>query len=291
MQHRSLFVFDIETVPDVTAARNLTGCDSTDPAEQNAALFEHFVVQKRKTDPSVTAADIFLRQPFWKVVAISFLEADIIRPDGPSGPEQYVLKRVASGTKDDEAEVVSGFFKMLEQKLPRLVSYNGRSFDMPVLRYRGMKYGVSAPRYYQAGDKWNSYNQRYADDWHCDLLEALSDYGASARCKMDEVCSVLGLPGKFGVDGSKVSEMYAAGKVQEIRDYCETDVMNTYLVYLRHMLMVGKVDPAGYNQAAEDMIAYIEQEQTNRPHLMEFLAAWDEACESQFTLDNFKQTA
>jgi predicted PolB exonuclease-like 3'-5' exonuclease len=291
MQHRSLFVFDIETVPDVTAARTLTGCDSADPAELRAALFGHFVAQKRKTDPNATEADIFLRQPFWKVVAISFLEADILRPDGPGGAEQYVLKRVASGTKDDEADIVRGFFHMLEQKLPRLVSYNGRTFDLPVLRYRGMKYGVSAPKYYRAGDKWNSYTQRYADDWHCDLLEVLSDYGASARCKMDEVCSVLGLPGKFGVDGSKVSEMYENGQVQAIRDYCETDVINTYLVYLRHMLMTGRLDEAAHDQAVADLITYIENEQDTRPHLMAFLAAWDDACQSRFYLSDYKKTA
>ncbi|CAD6996579.1 unnamed protein product [Ceratitis capitata] len=79
---------------------------------------------------------------------------------------------------------------------------------MPVLKYRAMVHGIQAEYFYKAGDKWNSYNQRYSSDWHCDLLESLSDFGASAKVKMNEVCAVLNLPGKTGVDGSQVMDLY-----------------------------------------------------------------------------------
>jgi predicted PolB exonuclease-like 3'-5' exonuclease len=73
-----------------------------------------------------------------------------------------------------------------------------------------MAHGINSPWLHQAGDRWNSYSSRYSADWHCDLIEQLSYYGASARVKLNEVCSIFGLPGKFGVDGSKVSEMIEA---------------------------------------------------------------------------------
>ena len=68
---------------------------------------------------------------------------------------------------------------------------------------------------------------------------------------------MLGLPGKFGLDGSKVAETIDAGDVQAVRDYCEADVLNTYLVYLRHMLHRGSMTPDGYNKAIADIVALI----------------------------------
>ena len=63
----------------------------------------------------------------------------------------------------------------------------------------------------------------------------MADYDTSARIKLNEVCSVLGLPGKFGADGSKVAAMIDNVEVEVVRDYCETNALNTYLAYLRHM--------------------------------------------------------
>jgi predicted PolB exonuclease-like 3'-5' exonuclease len=84
----------------------------------------------------------------------------------------------------------------------------------------------------QARDKWNIYFRRYSSDWHCYLIEKLSDYGASAGVKLNEVCSIFGIPRKFDVDGTKVSEMIDQGKILKALNYCETHVLNTYSIYL-----------------------------------------------------------
>lgn len=274
MQHKRLFVFDIETIPDTEAAFALTGEQGADVQEQRDILSAyHLEVTDGRND--------FLRQPFHKVVVVSFLEAEIERSEGQ---ERYHLKRLSSNKSDDEQEIVEGFFQYLSQTFPRLVSFNGRTFDLPVLKYRAMKYGVSAPFLYKSGDKWNSYTSRYSADWHCDLLDTLSDYGASARIKMNEVCSILGFPGKFGVDGSKVSAMYDAGQLDAIRHYCETDVLNTYLVYLRQQQHTGTLSTEGYNQAIETVLNYIESEQAERQYLQEFKDAWAESCSEKYTL-------
>ena len=121
-------------------------------------------------------------------------------------------------------------------------------------------------------------------DRHCDLMEHLSDFGASARVKLSEVCAAFGFPGKFGPDGSKVLEMIDAADVQGVRNYCETDVLNTYLVYLRLMLLRGTMDIDGYNRGITDIISMIEARGNERQHLIEFMAAWETACGGQFLL-------
>jgi len=276
MQHQSLFVFDIETIPDTDAVPNLTGFDNPDIAARREELDRyHLEITSGKNS--------FPRQPFHKVIAISFLEAEIERNgDG----ETYLLRELRSGGEADysEEKLVQGFFSYFERLKPRLVSYNGRTFDLPVLKYRAMAYGIPSKFLHNSGDKWDSYTSRYSSDWHCDLLEVLSDYGASARCKLNEVCAIMGFPGKFGVDGSKVASMIDQGRVQEVRDYCETDVLNTYLVYLRYQMHTGNLSVESYNRCIADVISLIETTKEEQPNRGEFLKAWGNACGNEFTI-------
>lgn len=276
MQHQSLFVFDIETVPDTDSVRNLTGFDGPDVGARRAELERYHL-------DITDGRNAFPRQPFHRIVAISFLEAEIDR-DGRI--EAYLMRDLRSGGEAgfDEAKLVQGFFQYCERLRPRLVSFNGRGFDLPVLKYRAMVHGITASWLHQADNKWENYQSRYASDWHCDLMEVLSDYGASARVKLNEVCSVMGFPGKFGVDGADVAGMADAGRVQDIRNYCETDVLNTYLVYLRLQLHRGSISRDGYNSAVADIITFIEAEQGTRRYLGEFLAAWGAASNDTFLL-------
>lgn len=275
MLHNKIFVFDIETIPDTDAVKNLTGFESTDVNELRQEIERYHLEITDGKNP-------FPRQPLWKVVAISFLEATIHREDGE---EYYEFKRLMSNQSDDEAEIVRGFFNYFDKSKPRLVSYNGRGFDLPVLKYRAMAHGVQAKVLHGAGDKWNSYTSRYSPDWHCDLLEVLSDYGASAKCKMNEVCAIVGLPGKFGVDGSQVSVMHDKGELDGIRHYCEADVLNTYLLYIRYQHHIGALSTPSYNNAVEDILNFIDAEGEKRPYLIDFAKAWKEACKGNFTIE------
>ena len=276
MQHRTLFVFDIETVPDTDAVPALTGFADPDVVARRTELERYHLEATHGNNP-------FPRQPFLRVVAIAFLEAEIDR-DGPR--ETYLLNELRAGgeTDWDERKLIEGFFSYFERIKPRLVSFNGRTFDLPVLRYRAMIHGIAAPFLYSAGDKWNSYTSRYSPDWHCDLLEVLSDYGASARIRLNEACAALGLPGKFGPSGADVAGLYDAGRIGEVRAYCETDVLNTYLVYLRHQLHTGGIVLEGYNRAVADLVTMLEGERSARPHLGDFLAAWHTASGGKLTI-------
>ncbi|MFT5702916.1 MAG: putative PolB exonuclease-like 3'-5' exonuclease [Rickettsiales bacterium] len=265
MQHNSLFVFDIETIPDTQAAKNLLDLDASASKEE---------CRKALTDYHLKITDgrnSFIRQPFQKIVAISFLQADIIR-DG-DGTERYVLNEIRSGGNIEslEEELVKGFFSYLKKQPPRIVSYGGKNFDLPVLKYRAIKHGIAAPFLYKMGDKWNNYNQKYSLDWHCDLIDAFSDFGASTRVKMNELCAVFGLPGKLGIDGSMVADYYDSKKLAEIRDYCETDVVNTYLLYLHYQHHNGSLSTENFLSAQEDLSHYLLTEGEERVHLKEFL--------------------
>jgi len=168
---------------------------------------------------------------------------------------------------------LKGFFQYMENNLPRLVSFNGRSFDMGVLKYRAMKYAITS-NIYQAGDKWNSYMSRYSPNWHCDLHEVLSDYYASGKARLNDVCSIFNYPGKVDVDGSNVFDLYQMGEIQQIRDYCETDVLNTYLVYLNYALHVGIITVNHFAQAKQQIVDFLTDNQAKKEHLAKFLSAW-----------------
>lgn len=261
---KNIFVFDIETVPDTEAAKRLLGVDGS-PEEMEEKLRQyHLDITDGKND--------FTRQLFHKVVAISFLVAEIHR--NQDGTEQYIIKDVRSGGNIDspEDELVKGFFNYLGKLQARIVSFNGRTFDLPVLRYRAMLHGIQTPWLYNSGDKWNSYMNRYSLDWHCDLIDGLSDYGASARIKMSEVCALLSIPCKMDMDGSEVSKYYKEGKVEDIRNYCELDVLNTYLLFLHYQHHRGALSSSNFELAQEQLQAHLGKEKA--PHFESFLDEW-----------------
>jgi predicted PolB exonuclease-like 3'-5' exonuclease len=258
-----LFVFDIETIPDTDALYNLTG-STTDGVQEKRTELEKYHID-------ISGGNPFPRQMFHRIVSVSILVADMKMI---KGYEYYKIMKIGtiSSIDNTEEEIVKKFFDYLCGIKARIVSYNGRGFDLPVMKYRAMKYCISIEKLFKAGDKWNSYNQRYSLDWHCDLLEALSDFGASGRCKMNEVCSILGIPGKIGVDGSKVAGMFDEGKLKEIDNYCETDVLNTYLVYLNYNLLNGTINKNDFISMNIDLKKYLENKKL--PHFVEFLDEW-----------------
>jgi predicted PolB exonuclease-like 3'-5' exonuclease len=178
--------------------------------------------------------------------------------------------------KSPERELVQRFYDGLERYTPTLVSWNGSGFDLPVLALRALRHGVDAHRYWEVGDsdrdyRYNNYLSRY--HWrHIDLMDVLSAYGASARGSLEVVAQLIGLPGKLGIGGAQVWAAYQRGELGAIRDYCETDVLNTYLIYLRFQLIRGEIDPVAYQGELKQVEAKLEQ--SDRPHLKEFLTLW-----------------
>jgi len=181
------------------------------------------------------------------------------------------------GTLDDpEEKLVHDFFRVIDKYTPQLVSWNGGGFDLPVLHYRALIHGVTASRYWEMGNedrdfKWNNYLSRYHSR-HLDLMDLLAMYTGRANAPLDDLAKMCGFPGKLGVDGSQVWTLFQKGRLSEIRDYCETDVVNTYLVYCRFQLMRGEMTQAAYD--AEVSLIRSSLAAMEAPHWKEYLAAW-----------------
>lgn len=269
-----IMVFDIETIPDITAGHNLTGCPIDDKNEARKALVDYHL---RITD----GKNSFLRQLFHQIVTISYAKIAIKKT---SGSMQFNLESIKSACNEDatEKELISWFFQLIDQYCPKLVSFNGRIFDIPVIKYRAMIHGISGNTFYHHGDKWNNYNQRYNTDYHFDLMDRLSDFGASASVKLNEVCAAFGYPGKIGVDGEDVASLYDMNRIDLIRNYCETDVLNTYLIYLRYALHTAILTKKDYQFAIQQVAHYLLNSDCH--HFKTFYDAW--LLTSKYSIDS-----
>jgi len=215
-------VFDIETVPDAELGRRLgfEGDDLEVAAQMLAAREEE-------------SGSSFLPLEQHRVVAISTL----LR----SGDQIQVWSLGAVDSPEDD--LLRRFFGGIDRLRPTLVSWNGSGFDLPVLHYRMLRHGISSPAYWDTGErdrdfKWNNYLNRYHAR-HVDLMDVLAAYQGRGRASLEHVSLLLGLPGKLGMSGEQVFEFWKAARLAEIRAYCETDVLNTYLVWLRFQLARG----------------------------------------------------
>lgn len=253
-------VFDIETVPDVDFGRRHLGLDGLADEDVAQAMF---ALRRARTGSD------FLPLHQHRVVAI----ACVMR-------SREGLKLWSLGDESaDEAELVTRFFDGIERFSPDLVSWNGSGFDLPVLHYRALRHGVAAPRYWETGDadrdfRYNNYLGRF--HWrHVDLMDVLAGYQLRGAARLDEVAVLLGLPGKLGLSGDRVWDEWRQGRLGAVRDYCETDVLNTWLIYLQFEQLRGRRNAR--EVAAEQQLVVDTLRADGRPHLAEFLAAWGRA--------------
>ncbi len=250
-------VFDIETIPDVAGLRQLYEL----PDDLADAEVAELAFQKRR----VANGSDFLPLHQHRVIAISCA----LRDDRHF--RAWSLAEPASG----EGEIIQRFFDGIEKYTPQLVSWNGGGFDLPVLHYRGLIHGVSAARYWEMGNddrdfRYNNYISRYHSR-HLDMMDLLALYQPRANAPLDQLARLMGLPGKAGMDGAQVWPAFLRGELQQIRDYCETDVVNTYLVYLRFQQMRGELT----RQAHRAELATVRQAlaETGAEHWQAFVEA------------------
>jgi predicted PolB exonuclease-like 3'-5' exonuclease len=223
----SVIVWDLETVPDLAgfaAANDLVG----------------------KFDAEVREAigDTFPKHIYHSIVCIGALvahrEADHWAVDAVGAP--HLGERT-------EKQLITAFCDKIAELSPQLVTFNGNSFDLPVLRYRAMIHGISAP-----GLAARGYFNRYTED-AVDLCDLLASFAPHSKASLNELSKIMGLPGKpGGIDGTEVERYFLEGKIKEIADYCETDVVNTYRVWLRYELFRGRLSESEH-QASERYLA------------------------------------
>ena len=256
-----VLVFDVESIPDIQGLRLLRDA----PAEATDAEVLAQWTQERKDHGQSDFLPHYLQRVL--VVSCVFRNAEGLRV------HSFVDRDGAS-----EGRVVQNFFRAIEQKAPQLVSWNGGGFDLPVLHYRGLRHGVVASKYWDMGEddrdfKYNNYINRYHTR-HLDLMDLLAMFQPRANAPLDAMAKLCGFPGKLGMDGSQVYQSWLDGGLEDIRRYCETDVMNTYLLYCQYQKMRGGFTEAEYTQE----IAFVKETlgalAPTEPHWQEYLAAW-----------------
>lgn len=256
-----VLVFDIETIPDMAGLRALRGDSfNVGDAEVYATWLE-----ERKAKGQSDFMPLYLQRIL--VISAVFRSAEGLRV------HSFVDKDGHS-----EGKVIQTFFNALDKHTPQLVSWNGGGFDLPVLHYRGLKHGVVADKYWDMGEddrefKWNNYISRYHMR-HLDLMDLLAMYQPKNNAPLDAMAKLCGFPGKLGMEGSAVYPAYLEGKLDDVRRYCETDVMNTYLLYCRFQKMRGGLLEKEYEQEIALVKETLGSLAPLEAHWDEYLKAW-----------------
>jgi predicted PolB exonuclease-like 3'-5' exonuclease len=241
-----VIVWDIETVPDLAGFAAANGHDGKTDDEIRAELGERFPKHIYHSIICIGALIAHRDNDHWVVEALG---------------APHVGERT-------ERELIAAFANRIADLEPQLVTFNGSSFDLPVLRYRAMVHKVPA-----IGLSTRPYFHRYTDD-AVDLCDVFSSFSAGAKCTLHELCRVMGLQGKpNGSSGAEVDKYFREGRLREIADYCETDIVNTYRVWLRHELFRGTLTDVGLEASETILKQFIDTRINTKPHLKELIAA------------------
>jgi 3'-5' exonuclease len=252
-----ILAFDIETIPDCAGLRSLYELPADLPDEEVAEI----AFQKRR----VQTGNDFLPTHLQRIVVISCVLRD-----------EEGIRIFSIGEPDaDEPTAIQRFFEGVNKYVPQLVSWNGRSFDLPVLVARGLIHGVTAACFWDTGNdnkdfRWSNYLNRFHDR-HVDLMDVLAIYGGRGS-PLDEMARLSGFPGKLGMEGSQVWQAYRNGAIGAIRDYCETDCANTFLLFQRFQFMRCVYTKEQYDRECALLRSFIEAK--NAAHWREFLTLW-----------------
>ena len=256
-----VFAFDIETVPDCAGIRRLLDL----PESLSDAEVAEVAFQRKRAQ----SCNDFLPLHLHRVIVISCALRD----------DQGVRVFSIAEPEHDERAAIQRFFDGIGKLTPQLVSWNGGGFDLPVLQMRGLLHGVTAPRYWDLGDedrefRYNNYIGRFHTR-HCDLMDLMALYQARNNAPLDEVAQLAGLPGKIGLSGASVWREYLARGIARIREYCEADCANTYLLWLRWQRMRGALSAEQHAQECTQLRDWIAAQAA--PSWREFLDRWQSA--------------
>ncbi|MDE5925246.1 MAG: 3'-5' exonuclease [Helicobacter sp.] len=257
-----IIVFDCETILDVDLIqkgfkaefekRNIQ-VESQNDLEISKAAME---IQKELSGTE------FLPLCYHQVISIAAVSCD------EYGRFIKVGNFKSSGDSKEEKEksLIAAFLNYLNKHQPKLVSFNGRGFDMPMLLLRAMKYKLQANAYFEENNaqynksKWENYRQRYSERFHTDLYDSLGNYGSARNLKLDALANLVGFPGKYDTSGEQVLQLYYEGKQDKIDEYCQSDVLNTYGLYLNYELLKGNLTLEDYQSILESWRAKLPKD-------------------------------
>ena len=253
-------IIDTESVPDGKLLAKVKYADDNLTPEQAVAR-----AQEEARAASSSGSD-FLPVTFQVPVAACVLRvgADyglqaVTCLDAPQFRPQKITEQFWGG--------VVSYRSKYRQRI-KLVTFNGRGFDLPLLEVAAFRYGITGR------DHFANRRKRF-DGWHLDLMDWLTNYGAFRMVGgLNLLSKLLGKPGKMSIQGDQVYQMHQAGKAQEINDYCMFDTLDTYFVFLRTRVLSGELALADEHHAVEKAKAWVQSKTAELPALKQYLDNW-----------------
>jgi 3'-5' exonuclease len=274
-------IFDVETVPDLSAGRELLKAAAEVSDEQVRRL-----LGERYASPGIDPEVAFIKVPLQRIVCMGAMYAE--RTD--QGAWTIARSGVGHIGIRPERELVERFIESLNSTpSPQLVGFNSSSFDLPVLRYRA--FALAVPAQVIHGSNGKDYWYRYGRD-HIDICDIISGFGASTRPSLAELAALSGIPAKTtGIDGSQVELLVTTGRLEELAAYCDTDIVTTYLLFIRLSLVTGWINSESYAHSLEQLRQHIIDRLPKRPHLETFLRILEPMIGTTRSVENTEQSA
>lgn len=277
------FVFDVETVADGELVSKLRYPGEGLAPVEAIARFRQELLEKYDSDFIPYTYQLPVSVAVAKVTA-DFRLVDVVVLDAPEYRPHVITQLFWRGWE--------------AYRHPTLVTYNGRTFDMPLLELAAFRFGLSLPSWFDTagGRAYQQPRNRYNSETHLDLLDLMTNYGASRFSGgLNLAANLLGKPGKMEIEGFMVQDLYNAGRLQEINDYCRCDVLDTYFVFLRSRVLTGRLDLETEQQIIADTKDWLQQQAEQVPAYTIYLERWGDWqnpwIEAAPTTENVSETA
>lgn len=245
-------VFDIETRIDKTLVRAVYF-----PHADDEGISDEEAYRRKRQQLREQQGNDFFPLSFHVPISIAVGQVDETRM--LSAVETLQDTAEAGDPRTSEEALVRTFWERLERFPGTLVSFNGRGFDLPVLELQALKYGCRIPHYFRGKARY-----RYSDEGHYDLYDFVTNYGVHRlQGGFNALTKLIGLPGKTGIDGSLVQQLWEDGRLDDIHRYCRNDVVQTYFLFLRVELLRGRLSREQYDAIAAQSAPFLEDAPQN----------------------------
>ena len=254
------FVFDIESVADPALVSKVHFAGKV-PPEESVRKYRDELLALNNSDFIPYTFQIPVSVVVAKV-AKDFSLLDLVVLDEPAFRPHEICSKFWRG--------------WLAYKQPTLVSFNGRGFDIPMLELAAFRYGISIPQWFAPETKtFDQPRYRYNTKAHIDLHDTLTNSGATRfNGGLNLAASLLGKPGKMDTQGCMVQDLYEMDKLPEINDYCRCDVLDTYFVFLRTMVLIGNLSLPDEQELVKNTRDWITQQSETILVYRQYLDNW-----------------
>ncbi len=254
-------VFDIESVADAPLVSKLRYPGQSLAPADAVRRYRDELMQKFESDFIPYTFQVPISVAVGKVGA-DFRLADVVVLDEPQFRPHVITENFWRGWE--------------RYQRPTLVSFNGRGFDLPLLELAAFRYGLTLPGWFQATPKPSDQSRnRYNTSAHIDLCELLTNFGSTRfNGGLNLAANLIGKPGKMDVQGHMVQDLYDAGRLAEINDYCRCDVLDTYFVFLRTRVLIGQLTIEAEQAIVGEVKTWLEQKAPESAAYKHYLDCW-----------------